>query len=570
MTHPRISRGLLAALLLLLAIPGAAAHAEYLSSEPAKGTRLDEAPGSVSVTLTEPVDPQGTTLRVVDADGERVDLGDMTNSGGTRPTLRVSLPQDLPDGAYRILWQALSGTDGHVTDGTVGFAVGDFTPPGSHDSDTRSVPWVGASGRLLAFVGLALGLGAALFLVWVPGAVSVPRRPALEALLAGAGLHLLGVVLLLKSTMDETGLSDADLASTALGKVLLLRTGLGLAALAFAGIAILPRLPARLPPHLAVLFLAAAGVGSARFSHASTAGLPGIAVDAMHLFAAAAWVGGLLVFLWVLVDAVRNGWTADAVRVAGVRFGTAALVSVIVLLAAGVGSTLAILGTRTWTDPGPVLASAWAQVLAAKVGLTVAMLALAAVNRYGILEPATSAGFSGSMQRLVTRWAPNLRVLDGGAPSMRRLLKVEAGLGVAVLALAAILTSIPPPADAGSLGPQPLEVGGFGNDFHGTLTIDPAPVVGGTSVLRLHVATHLGAAVEGNSCGRAAPESCVTAAVGDHGGERHAMQPLGGGDWEVQGILWTVAGETTVTVTVSTSEVPADDLAFTFTIGATA
>jgi copper transport protein len=568
--RPRSARGLLVALVVLLAAPGAAAHAEFLSSEPAKGARLDDAPASVSVTLTEPVDPQGTTLRVIDVDGERVDLGDMTSSGGARPTLRVSLPEDLPDGAYRILWQALSGHDGHVTDGTVGFAVGDFTPPGSRDSDARAVPWLGASGRFLAFAGLALGLGAALFLVWVPGAAAVPRRPALEALLAGASLHLVGVVLLLKSTMDETGLSDAGLASTALGKVLLLRTGLGIAALAFAGIAILPRLPARLPPHLAVLFLAAAGLGSARFSHASTAGLAGMAVDAMHLFAAAAWVGGLLVFLWVLVDAVRDGWTADAVRVAGVRFGTAALVSVILLLAAGVGSSLAILGTSTWTDPGSALASAWAQVLAAKVALTVAMLALGAVNRYGILEPATSAGFSGAMQRLVTRWAPDLRVLDDGAPSMRRLLKVEAGLGVAVLALAGILTSIPPPAEASALEAGPFEVTGVGNDFHGILTIDPAPVVGGTSTLRLHVETHLGAEVEDNSCGRTAPESCVTASVGAHGGERHAMQALGGGDWQVQGILWTTAGETTVTVTVSTSEVPSDDLAFTFTIGAAA
>lgn len=556
----------LAFAVLALLAPGAAAHAAFLASEPPKGTRLDEPPAYVTVTLTETVDADGTTLQVVDASGTRVDLGDLTISAGARPTLRVSLPQDLPDGAYRILWQALSGHDGHVTDGTVGFAVGDFVPPDSLGSDPQSVPWVGAVGRLLAFLGIALALGATLFLVWVPGAVPVPRRPALEALLLGAGLHLLGVVLLLKSAMDLTGLSDADLAATSVGRVLLLRVGLGVGALVFAGIAILPRLPARLPPHLASFLLAASALGSARFGHASTQGLAGIAVDAMHFLAAAAWVGGLLVFLWMLADGARGGWSADVVRLVGVRFGTAALMSVILLLSAGLGASLAILGTQSWTDPGAVAASTWGQMLAAKVALTLAMLALAAVNRYGILEPATSRGFSGRMQRLVTRRAPSLRVLDGGAPSMRRLLKVEAALGVATFALAAILTSVSPPSSAQAPGPAPLEVGGFGRDFHGTLTVDPAPVVGGTSTLRAHIESHFGVAVQGNTCGRSAPDSCVTATIGPGGGERHAMHPLGDGSWQVEGVLWAAAGNTTVTVAVSTSEVPNDSLAFTFTV----
>lgn len=560
----RPARLMAAVLVLMLAAPPAVGHATLLSSEPAKGTRLDEPPGFVSVTLTEPADRDGSSLHVLDAAGTRVDLGDVTITGGPRPTMRVSLPTDLPDGAYRIVWQALSGHDGHVTDGTVGFAVGDFAPPESSGSDPQAIAWLGASGRFLAFLGIALAFGSALFLVWVPGVVAVPRKPALEALLLGAGLHLVGMVLLLKSTMDQTGLSDADLATTGIGQTLLLRLGAGVAALVFAAIAITPRVTARLPPYLAILFLAGSALGSARFGHASTQGLSGMAVDAMHLLAAACWVGGLLVFLWLLVDGIRHAWTADAVRLAGVRFGTAALVSVILLLAAGLGAALAILGTRAWTDPAATLGSTWGRVLTAKVGLTLAMLGIAAVNRYGILEPARATGFSGAMQRFVTRRAPTLRALDGGAPGLRRLLKAEALLGVATLALAAILTSVSPPSDARAPDPEPLEAFAFGTDFHGTLTIDPAPVVGGTSTLRLHVESHFGVPVEGNTCGRTAPESCVTAVVGS--GERHALRPLGGGDWSVEGILWTAPGETTVTVTVSTSEVPNDALPFAFTV----
>ncbi|MEK6976414.1 MAG: copper resistance protein CopC [Candidatus Thermoplasmatota archaeon] len=567
-TPPARNRGwaLLAfTLAVLLAIPCAAAHTGRLTSSPAEGTRLNDPPAFVSVTLTEPADADGSTLQVVDSADRRVDLDDVTMSGGPRPTLRVSLPPDLPDGSYRILWQAISGADGHVTHGQVGFAVGDFVPPGSPSSDPDAVAWLGATGRLFAFLGLALGFGAALFLAWVPGAVPVPRRPVLETLLLGSGLHLLGIVLLLKSTMDHAGLGAAGFATTSIGKMLLLRLGLGVAALAFAGIASMPRVPARLPPPLAVALLVASGLGSARFGHASTAGIAGIVVDAMHLVAVATWVGGLIVFLWLLVEARRTGWTADAVRVAGVRFGTAALISVVVVLAAGLGATLSILGPAAWLEPAATLSSTWGRALAAKVALTFAMLALGAVNRYGILEPAASGGLSGRLQHLVTRWAPNLRVLDGGAPSMRRLLAVEAAFGVATLALAAILTSVSPPADA-AIGPTTVEVMGFGADFHGILVLDPTPVVGATSTVRVLLQTHAGIAVEGNDCGRVAPDSCVSATVGTDGGESHALQPLGGGIWEAQGILWTTEGESVVRVTVSTSEVPNDTLDFAFTI----
>lgn len=556
---------LAAAAALLLLVPAAAAHAVLLSSEPAKGTRLATAPASVSVTLTEPIETG--TLQVLDSDGARVDLDDATVTGGTQPTLRVSLPADLPDGAYRMAWRATS-KDTHTTSGTVGFAVGDFAPPESTGTAAQGTPWLAASGRALTYLGLALVLGAGLFLGWVPGAASVPRRPALEALAAGAALHLLGLALLLKDLLDASTFTDASPWTTGLGRSLFVRLAAGLGALAFALLALWPRNPARSTPFAAVLLGLVAALASAGYNHAAAvSGLAGSLVDAMHLLAGAAWAGGLLVFLWLLADARRGGWGADQVRLAGVRFGTIALVAVLVLLAAGLGATLAILGPGLLRDPGR-LATAWGAVLLAKVALALAMVALGAVNRYGILEPAASSGLSAWMQRGVTRLWPDLRVLDGGATAMRRFIRVEAALGVATLALAGVLASVSPPADAGAgEGASSFEALGAGQDFHGALTATPAPTVGGTSRLVVHLATHDGAAVEGNTCGRTAPDSCVAAVIGAaDGGETRALQPLGGGAWGADGILWTQAGDVAVTVTVSTAEVFADRLAFTVAV----
>lgn len=549
--------------ILVLALPGATAHAVLASSTPPAGARLDEAPLYVSVILTEPTDEQGSSLTVLDANDVRVDQGDLDFTHGSQPMMRVSLPSDLPDGAYRIVWQALSETDGHTTKGQVGFAVGDFLPPGSQASDPQSIHTLGAVGRILAFTGLSLAFGAALFLAWVPGSVTVPRAPSLEALLAGAALHACGVALLVFATMRQTGIAYGDLAGSTVGATLLARLGLGLGALVFAFLALAKRAPKVGPPLAAVVLLVLAALGSARLGHASIAGLSGMAVDALHLLAATTWIGGLAVFVWLLSEARRRQWPADQVRVMGVRFGTAALVCVIALVGAGMAATLAIRGAN-WNDPLQVFAGAWGRFLAAKMALTLALVGIAAINRYGILEPPAAHGLSHRLQHWATRLRPDLRRLDDGAPGLRRLLQVEVALGVATLVLAALLTSISPPAQAQA---STLEVPGSSAEFHGSLTLDPAPAVGTTSSLRVHVETHHGSPVATNTCGRTAPQSCVTAVIGQNGtGQSIALQPLGGGDWGADGLLWARGGTWDVHVRVQTDTVFEDTLVFTFMV----
>lgn len=558
---PLATLGLLA---LLAVAPLAAAHAVLASSTPAQGSRLDAPPLYVSATFTEPLDPAGSTLQVLDANDARVDLGDLNFTHGSKPTMRVSLPGDLPDGAYRIYWKTFSSADSHVEDGFVGFAVGDYLPPATVSGDGQSVAPVGVAGRILAFTGLSLAFGAALFLFWVPGAVPVPRAPVLEALLAGASLHLLGTILLLQSTLAQTGIHWADLAGSTVGATLLLRAGLAAAGFLFALLALSRRAPQVGPPLAAVVLLLGAALGSARLGHASLLGVPGIAVDAIHLVAATAWIGGLLVFLWLLAEARRKAWSADTVRVLGIRFGTAALVSVIALVAAGAAATLAIRGAPDPANLLGTLAGGWGRFLGAKLALTLALVGIAAINRYAILEPAADRGLSHRLQHWVGRWAPTARQLDDGAPALRRLLQLEALLGVATLVLAAFLTSISPPAEAQV---PTLEVPGSSAQFHGSLTVTPAPVVGGTSALRVHIETHGGEPIADNTCGREAPRSCVSALVGQNGtGERFVFQPLGGGDWEAQGILWTHAGAWDVQVEVLTGDRPDDTLAFALTV----
>ena len=105
--------------------PGAAlAHANLASSDPAEGAALDSAPSKVTLTFTEPPDPQLSTIEVLNAAGSEVQSGAVRPVSGDPSSLQVALPGDLPDGVYTVSWSVISTTDGHPTRGAFAFGVG--------------------------------------------------------------------------------------------------------------------------------------------------------------------------------------------------------------------------------------------------------------------------------------------------------------------------------------------------------------------------------------------------------------------------------------------------------------
>jgi putative copper resistance protein D len=144
--------------------------------------------------------------------------------------------------------------------------------------------------------------------------------------------------------------------------------------------------------------------------------------DILHLLAAGVWVGALVAFVGLVVRKAEAGVTARALaRFSGVGTGVVA-----VLIVTGL---INMAPSVSWT-PLPVLTtSLWGRLLLVKLGLFVAMLGLAAANRF-----------------LLT---PRLEAAAGGADPDRRHLRfslfVELGVGLAVLALVAWLGTLSPP-----------------------------------------------------------------------------------------------------------------------------
>jgi copper resistance protein D len=172
--------------------------------------------------------------------------------------------------------------------------------------------------------------------------------------------------------------------------------------------------------------LAWAGHGGA------TPGRPGelhLAADMLHLLAAGAWVGSLIPLALLLAEIRRSDdpFAAATARRAVVRFSILAAVSVVVLFTAGLVNTWFLAGTVP-----ALIGTGYGRLLVAKIAIFATMVIIAAVNLLRMTPRLASA----SVER-----RPLIQAALG---HLRRNALVEAGLGLCVLSIVAILGILPP------------------------------------------------------------------------------------------------------------------------------
>ena len=161
-----------------------------------------------------------------------------------------------------------------------------------------------------------------------------------------------------------------------------------------------------------------------------TAGDIHLASDMVHLLAAGAWLGGLPALAMLLARARQaddSAWRDFVVTVAK-RFSWLGIVSVAALLATGIVNSWNLLG-----GPRDLVATDYGRLVLLKIGLFVAMVAIAAVNRFHFTPrlPAASA----------------LRALH-------RNSLAETGLGLCVLLFVGALGTLSPSGHAHSVNAQ--------------------------------------------------------------------------------------------------------------------
>jgi methionine-rich copper-binding protein CopC len=126
------------------------AHSRYDWSDPPAGGVVDGQPFVMKAYFTQELTSK-STIRVLDANGSQVDLGDghVDLDDPDRKVMLVSLPE-LPVGVYTVEMVAESAEDGHAEPGSFAFGVGMAPPsagePAPMPADTPSASTAGSDG----------------------------------------------------------------------------------------------------------------------------------------------------------------------------------------------------------------------------------------------------------------------------------------------------------------------------------------------------------------------------------------------------------------------------------------
>ena len=481
----------LAALGLVLSSAGpAGAHAVVVETSPAVDAIVGRSPARVDVRFSEPVELAFGALRVYDTDRNRVDTGTAQHVTGAADTVMVPLEPNLTDGTYTTTFRVVSA-DSHPIEGGFVFHVGapGPQPEGLVARLTGDMGGAGAAekaafavARWVLLAALVVIGGALFFVVMVwerTTGAELERDPDTEQVFAARWMRIAVwawaaaffatlVSLPLQAAVAggvpfTTALSPevlGDVALTRFGQVALMRMALlafvGALAVALRGRAFAPvserrttspsvgaaRARSTTPPWLLVVgtvavinLLATPGLAG----HAGTTPpvALNLAADTLHFGAAAAWLGGLVALLGAAIPATRRLDEPDrATMVAPVvaRFSDAAVLAVATIVVTGV--------VRSWFEVkslGALLDSGYGLTLVAKVGVFVPLVVLGLVNRRWTKPRLEAAARGGS---------------PVGAPvaQLRRVVRAEVALGVVVVGLAALLTTLPPARVAAGAG----------------------------------------------------------------------------------------------------------------------
>jgi len=426
-------------IVISIGFPLAEGHPFTTETNPPQASNTPTGITQVSVTFSEAVEIDFSVLKVFDSNGEQIDNRDTKYLEGEEALVVTTPP--LEDGVYTVTSKVLSKIDGHLVDYAFVFAVGEIKIDPSlleqqGSSETLFFPEAGA--RFPGLVGQTIVLGSVIssLLIW-----NTQRSKLISEKLGQlqekfhnrfstiTGIGLIAVftsnILMLAMQTLRLETSAIEVIQTSFGTTWLIRMGITIALLVtWFWIERRSTISRKNQFPLLVLSLALIATTTMIGHGSASEQLPAIVLDYVHNLLASVWIGGIIFFCFILLPtfSILDDKKKELLSLAVLpKFSIMIIISLGIIIISG--------PTLLWfleSDVGLLVGSTYGSLILAKIAIASVMILLGGYKQFGIQKKAEKNLKSGSITV---------------HKKLRRSLKIDSVLGIALLGFVALLTN---------------------------------------------------------------------------------------------------------------------------------
>jgi copper transport protein len=427
--------------LLLIGFPLAYGHPFLLDSEPSQGQNAAVGTTQIITHYSEAVEINFSELKIYDSNGNQVDNRDTAYYNAESSLVITTSP--LEDGVYTIASKVLSKVDGHLVHAAIIFGVGDVQIDASllesqEQSETTFIPE--SIARFPGLVGQTIVLGGiiASIVIWSTGQTRFKEQIALIETSFKAKFSKVigfGIIAVFASNFIMLGVqtwrletSPLDVIQTTFGHTWLTRMILTIILIGIwfwierkNQVSIKTQLP------MLVFALALIATTTMMGHGASTELVPPIILDYVHNLLSSIWIGGVIFLGFVVLPSITklDGTVRDKITISLIpRFSAMIIISLGILIITG--------PTLLWfldSNVSSLTDSTYGKLIMLKIAIASVMIAFGGFYQIRFIQQAKKDLKSTSVFK-----------------KLKRPLRFEAGLGIALLAVVALLVNSSLPA----------------------------------------------------------------------------------------------------------------------------
>ncbi len=422
-----------------ISIPFAAAHPFTEETIPSLTSSSPTGVTEVIVYFSEPVEINFSILKVLDSNGSQIDNKDTSYYEGEESLVVTTSP--LEDGVYTVSTKVLSKIDGHLVPDAFLFTIGNVVVDPAllgqrGPSEIVFLPEAGA--RFPGLVGQTIVLGAVIasLIIWGTQNKQLIREELdkIESFhhgkfmsITGIGLVLIFVSNILMITVQTIRLetSPIDAIQTSFGTTWIVRMSITVILLGIWFWLYRKKVLSKKNQIPMLVVMLALIVTSSLIGHGAASGeTSALVLDYIHNLVAAVWIGGIFYFIFTLLPTISQLKELKREKMSLVLIPRFSIVFII-----AVGIVIITGPTLLWfleSDVGLITESIYGQLIILKISIAAIMIGLGGFAQFKLQKNAEKNLQSGKITV---------------HKKLRRSLKVDAGLGILLLGVVALLTN---------------------------------------------------------------------------------------------------------------------------------